>query len=216
MPELGALEDRVRHEVELWVRWLPRWKPGTHRARVRLCRRCFGSPVLAAAGLDQDAPHGVQHAFSMRMKHIIDSSVEEYTAKNLPSLHQEIRAAEARRALQPYRAGDGLDPEHLGLDLDPDPDPEQPFLFTLSELETVEAERTPAPPQRQFSEDEKAALRAEVKLADEFAKLLGHRMCIELGWHKKAIRAALDELIEPQIAELMAELERQLDSPLWG
>ena len=95
-PVEGSVEARVSHEVDRWLAWLPRWRPGTHRARVRLCQRCFGSPILAAAGLEVDVPHPVQHAFSMRMKGIIDLAVDDYTARNLPMLHREIRLAEER------------------------------------------------------------------------------------------------------------------------
>lgn len=215
MSDRSAVEARVAHEVDLWIRWLPRWKPGTHRSRIRVCRRCFGSPILAAAGLDTDVPHGVQHAFSMRIAHVIEDAVDEYTEHNLPSLYREVRANEDRKSRRTYRPGEGLDPEHLGLDLDPEPDPVQPFLFTLGELEEAVAAESNMPEPRAFSEAEKRALRAEVALADEFAKSVGRRVCIELGWHKATIREALDRLIEPQIADLMAELERQLDSPLW-
>ncbi len=214
MPDRGTIEDQVSHEVGLWMRWLPRWHPGTHRTRRQLCRHCFGSPVLRAAGLDGDAPHGVQHAFSMRMKGIIDREVERYTEQNLPNLSREIQATEARKALRNYRAGDGLDPEHAGLELDPEPEPGQPFLFTLAELDHADAQVNAEPPPP-LSEEEKQALRAELALADEHAQQIGGRVCHALAEHRDAIRAALNELVEPQIAELMADLGRELDSPSW-
>ena len=155
----GSIEARVSHEVDRWLAWLPRWRPGTHRGRVRLCTRCFGSPILAAAGLDVDVPHPVQHAFSMRMKGIIDGAVDDYTARNLPMLHREIRLAEERKARRPYRAGEGLDPEFLGLDLDPEPVPDQPFLFTLTGLEADAAAEADEPAPRPFTPTEKDALR---------------------------------------------------------
>ena len=34
----GSIEARVSHEVDRWLAWLPRWRPGTHRARVRSAR----------------------------------------------------------------------------------------------------------------------------------------------------------------------------------
>lgn len=211
----GSIEARVSHEVDRWLHWLPRWRPGTHRARVRLCQRCFGSPILAAAGLDVDIPHPVQHAFSMRMKGIIDDAVDDYTARNLPMLHREIRLAEARKARRPYRAGEGLDPEYRGLELDPDPVPDQPFLFTLSGLEADVAAEAAEPAPRPFTPDEKDALREEVRLADDFAKQVGRRICAELAQHRRRIGSAVERLVEPQVADLLADLERELDAPGW-
>lgn len=211
----GQVEARVSHEVDEWLRWLPRWRPGTHRGRVRLCKRCFGSPILSAAGLADGVPHGVQHAFSMRMKTIIDSEVDEYTSRNLPLLHREIRLAEDRKARRPYRAGEGLDPEFAGLELDPEPVDDQPFLFTLGGLEEQAAASALEPPPRAFSEEEKAALRTEVKLADDFAKQIGRRICIAVALESSRLRTSVDDLVEPQIAELLADLDRELDSPSW-
>ena len=211
----GSIEARVSHEVDRWLAWLPRWRPGTHRARVRLCTRCFGSPILAAAGLDVDVPHPVQHAFSMRMKAIIDAAVDDYTARNLPMLHREIRLAEERKARRPYRAGEGLDPEFLGLELDPEPVPDQPFLFTLTGLEADAAAEAAEPAPRPFTMDEKEALREEVRLADDFAKQLGRRICSELTHHRERIGIAVAEFVEPQIEDLLADLDRELDSPGW-
>nr|WP_155842649.1 spermidine/putrescine ABC transporter substrate-binding protein [Agromyces luteolus] len=196
--------------------WLPRWRPGTHRGRVRLCTRCFGSPILAAAGLDVDVPHPVQHAFSMRMKGIIDVAVDDYTARNLPMLHREIRLAEERKARRPYRAGEGLDPEFLGLELDPDPTPGEPFLFTLQGLEADAAAEAAEPAPRPFTPQEKEALREEVRLADDFAKQLGRRICAELARHRQRIANAVERLVEPQVAELLADLDRELDAPGWA
>lgn len=212
----GSIEARVSHEVDRWLAWLPRWRPGTHRGRVRLCTRCFGSPILAAAGLDVDVPHPVQHAFSMRMKGIIDGAVDDYTARNLPMLHREIRLAEERKARRPYRAGEGLDPEFLGLDLDPEPVPDQPFLFTLTGLEADAAAEADEPAPKPFTPTEKDALREEVRLADEFAKQLGRRICVELAQHRERIGAAVVAYVEPQVEELLADLDRELDAPGWS
>lgn len=211
----GSIEAQVSHEVDRWLAWLPRWRPGTHRARVRLCTRCFGSPILTAAGLDVDVPHPVQHSFSMRMKGIIDLAVDDYTARNLPMLHREIRLAEDRKARRPYRAGEGLEPEFLGLDLDPEPVPDQPFLFTLSGLEADAAAEAREPAPRPFTMEEKEALREEVRLADDFAKQLGRRICVELAQHRARIGDAVTEFVEPQVEDLLADLERELDSPGW-
>ena len=85
-----SLETQVSQAVDAWLAWLPRWEPATHRGRVAPCRRCFGSPILSAAGLGADVPHGVQHGLSTRMKTIIDRAVAEYTALNLPMLQAEL------------------------------------------------------------------------------------------------------------------------------
>lgn len=214
MPDRGTLDDQVAHEVTLWIRWLPRWKPESHRARLRICRRCFGSPVLLAAGLDQDVPHGVQHAFSMRMKSIVDAAVDDYTERNLPNLHREIARTESAKSRRKYRAGDGLDPEHLGLELDPDPDPQQPFLFTLEELDTQDAieHREPVEP---FTEEQKQALRNEIALADDYAKSVGAAQCAAVRQHRLHIRAAIDQYVEPHIAAILEDLEHELKSSAW-
>ncbi|UOQ88247.1 spermidine/putrescine ABC transporter substrate-binding protein [Agromyces endophyticus] len=212
----GSVEARVSHEVDRWLQWLPRWRPGSHRARTRLCQRCFGSPIIAAAGLDVDVPHPVQHAFSMRMKGIIDDAVDDYTARNLPMLHREIRLAEERKARRPYRAGEGLDPEYLGLELDPEPVPDQPFLFTLGGLEADTAAEANEPAPRPFTPEEKEALREEVRLADDFAKQLGRRICVELAQHRYRIGNAIERLVEPQVADMLADLDRELDAPGWA
>lgn len=214
MPERTNLEDQVSHEVALWLRWLPRWQPPAHRSRVRICRRCFGSPVLVAAGLDDDVPHGVQHAFSMRMKRIVDDAVDDYTERNLPNLQREIDATERANARRRYRATEGLDPEHRGLDLDPDPEPGQPFLFTLEELDLQDQaeHREPAAP---FTDEQKHALRAEIALADDYAKSVGQAVCAAVRQHRDHIARGLAEFIEPQIAEMMADLERHLNAPDW-
>lgn len=151
----------------------------------------------------------------MRMKGIIDLAVDEYTGRNLPLLHREIGLAEERKARRRYRAGEGLAPEHAGLALDPDPSPDQPFLFTLSGLEADAAAEAAEPAPRPFTRDEKEALRAEVHLADEFAKQLGRRVCVELAQHRGRIADAVAEVVEPQVAELLADLDRELDAPGW-
>lgn len=212
-PVDGSVEARVGVEVDRWLAWLPRWRPSTHSQRARLCQRCFGSPIIAAAGLD-GAPHPVQHALSMRMKGIIDRAVDDYTARNLPFLAREIRLADERKARRAYRASEGLDPEHAGLDVDPEPNPGEPFLFTLSGLEAETAAETEVSPPP-FTPEEKAALRDEVHLADEFAKQVGRRICIEITQYRTRIDAAIATFVEPQIADLLSDLERELDAPGW-
>jgi len=216
-----SVETRVSHEVDNWLRWLPRWRPGTHRSRARLCRQCFGSPVIAAAGLNEDVPHAVQHALAMRMKIVVDASVDEYTEQHLPLLARELRLDEARRARRLYRPREGLDPEYKGLDLDPPAAPEAPYLFTLAELsewsdvETAEPEPEPEPPAAPLSAEEKAAVLGEVAIADKFAAEAGRRLCAELALHRKRIRAGVAEFVEPQVQAMLADLESTLDSPLW-
>jgi len=54
-----------------------------------------------------------------------------------------------------------------------------------------------------------------VRLAVEFAKQLGRRICLELGQHRDRIGGALTRYVEPQVAELLADLDRELDAPGW-
>ena len=46
---MDGIDGRVRGAVDLWLRWLPRWQIGTARPRTRICRKCTGSPIAAAA-----------------------------------------------------------------------------------------------------------------------------------------------------------------------
>lgn len=225
----GSIEARVSHEVDLWLRWLPKWQPGTHRARMRLCRTCFGSPVIAAAGLTTDVPHAVQHSMSMRMKLIIDAAVDDYTDRNLPLLQRELEEAERRDRAQHYHPSEGLGPEAAGLELDPEPEDGQPFLFTLGELAAGSAPDAAGATGREsaasgpalplepppLSEEEKQAIRAEVRLADEFAQQVGRRVCAELVQHRERITGGVARYVEPQVVALLADLGRELDSPMW-
>lgn len=211
----GSIEARVSHEVELWLRWLPTWHPGTHRARTRLCRRCFGSPVIAAAGLVEDVPHAVQHSLSMRMKVIVDAAVDTYTERNLPLLRRELRLIDERRSNHGYRPNEGLDPAYNGLDLDPEPIAGQPTLFTFAELSQAEPVAAAPPRSAPLSAEEKQSLKQEIALADECAKQAGKRVCLELAEHRDRMRQAIDTLVEPQVQALLADLESELDSPSW-
>ena len=227
-----SIETRVDHEVENWLRWITRWRPATHRGRSRLCRQCFGSPIVSAAGLAVDVPHVVQHALSMRMRIVIDASVDEYTELNLPLLAHELNLSERRESARAYRPAEGLDPEFRGLDLDPQPTADAPYLFTFSEL----ADQQPADPQLSDSQptpaqanddheqsallppltpEEKAALSAELRLADTFATQVGRRVCAELTQQRPRLLAAIAQFVEPQVQALLADLESTLDSPLW-
>ncbi|RLQ85386.1 spermidine/putrescine ABC transporter substrate-binding protein [Mycetocola zhadangensis] len=206
-----SLDTRVSQAVDAWLKWLPRWQPSTHQGRTRLCRRCFGSPVMAAVGLDHDVPHAVQHGLSTRIKSIVDDVVDEYTVRNLPLLQRELDAAEERKA-RSYRPDRGLDPEFDGLPVDPDPVPGEPYLFTLAGLAGAEepvAEDLPAP----LTEEEKAALRTEIRLADECAIHAGKLVCLAIEPHRERILEAVARYVEPQIEALLADLTLELDAP---
>ena len=206
-----SLETQVDQAVEAWLRWVPRWEPATHRGRVAPCRRCLGSPILSAAGIGSNTPHGVQHGLSTRIKTIVDHAVAEYTARNLPMLQRELDQQAARNRARSYRPAVGLDPEFVGLPLDPEPVPGAPFLFTIAGLadEAVD-DLPPLPP---LSDEAKVALRQEVALADEYANMVGREICGILLRHRIYIQAAISQHVEPQIEALLAELTDSLDSP---
>lgn len=206
-----SLETQVSQAVDAWLRWLPRWQPATHRGRVAPCRRCFGSPVLSAAGLGSDVPHGVQHGLSTRVKTIVDQAVAAYTARNLPMLQAELDQQAARNRARSYRPSEGLDPEFEGLPLDPEPMPGAPFLFTISGLADEANADIPALPP--LSEEAKAALRQEVALADDYANMIGREVCSILLHHRLRIQAAVSQHVEPQIAAMLDELTKSLDAP---
>lgn len=206
-----SLETQVSQAVDAWLRWLPRWEPATHRGRVAPCRRCLGSPVLSAAGLGSDVPHGVQHGLSTRIKTIVDRAVAEYTARNLPMLQSELDQQAARNRARSYRPAEGLEPEYEGLPLDPEPVPGAPFLFTLEGLASEAEQEVPSLPP--LSEEAKAALRQEVALADEYANMVGREICGLLLQHRLRVQAALAEFVEPQIEAMLADLTRSLDAP---
>ncbi len=197
--------------VAAWLRWIPRWTPATHRGRVAPCRRCLGSPVLSAAGIGSDVPHGVQHGLSTRIKTIVDQAVTAYTAQNLPMLQRELEQQAAHNRARGYRPTEDLAPEFEGMPLDPDPVPGAPFLFTLSGL--ADEASVDLPPLAPLSEEAKAALRQEVALADEYANLVGREICGILLRHRLAVQAAITQYVEPQIEAMLAELTEALDSP---
>lgn len=206
-----SLETQVRQAVDAWLRWLPRWEPATHRGRVAPCRRCLGSPVLSAAGLGSDVPHGVQHGLSTRVKTIVDRAVSRYTALNLPVLQAELDQQAERNRARSYRPGEGLEPEYDGLPLDPEPTPGAPFLFTIEGLANEIAEEAPSLPP--LTEEAKAALRQEVGLADEYANMVGREICGLLLTHRLRIQAGVAEFVEPQIERMLNELTESLDAP---
>jgi len=211
---VDSLEGQVRTAVDAWLRWLPRWRIGTARARTRVCRVCFGSPVAVAAGFDGDVPHAVQHALLNRLRHIVDDEVDSYTTRNLPLVTRELRRA-AEVGVDGYRPDEGLALEFDGLDVDPEPEPGQPFLFTLEGLAAEEAARHAAGPddEPEFSDEAKAALRRELALADEHAQSVGTAVCFAVVGQRERIADAVDRLVEPQVEELLAELSRTLEPP---
>lgn len=206
-----SLETEVSQAVDAWLRWLPRWEPATHRGRVAPCRRCFGSPILSAAGLGSDVPHGVQHGLSTRIKTIVDHAVAGYTAQNLPMLQAELDQQAARNRARSYRPSEGLDPEFEGMPLDPEPVPGSPFLFTISGLANEADADVPALPP--LSSEAKAALRQEVGLADDYANMVGRDVCAILLHHRLRIQEGVGRYVEPQIAAMLDELTRSLDVP---
>lgn len=206
-----SLETQVDQAVEAWLRWVPRWEPATHRGRVAPCRRCLGSPILSAAGIGANVPHGVQHGLSTRIKTIVDHAVAEYTARNLPMLQRELDQQAERNRSRSYRPSENLAPEFEGMPLDPDPVPGAPFLFTIAGLADDEsADLPPLPP---LSEEAKSALRQEVGLADEYANMVGREICGILLRHRLNVQAAISQHVEPQIEALLEELTSSLDSP---
>ncbi|WP_130176094.1 spermidine/putrescine ABC transporter substrate-binding protein [Cryobacterium sp. SO1] len=208
----ASIESRVDREVEAWLRWVPRWRPGTHRARSRLCQQCFGSPVLRAAGLDTDVPHAVQHPLSMRIKTLVDDEVETYTAQNLPLLNRELGLIELRRAAQSYHPLEGLGPEFDGVDLDAPPtELDEPYLFTFEEFAPPPSADDPELVPPPLSIEEKAALKVEMRLADDYATLVGKRVCAALRGHKPALQNAVATFVEPHVQALLADLGSTLD-----
>ncbi|MCR2784902.1 MULTISPECIES: spermidine/putrescine ABC transporter substrate-binding protein [unclassified Microbacterium] len=206
-----SLETQVSQAVDAWLRWLPRWEPATHRGRIAPCRRCFGSPVLSAAGLGSDVPHGVQHGLSTRIKTIVDHAVAVYTAQNLPMLQAELDQQAARNRARSYRPAEDLEPEFEGLPLDPEPQPGAPFLFTIAGLaQEADADVPDLPP---LGPEAKAALRQEVGLADDYANMIGREICAILLRHRLRIQAGVTQYVEPQIAAMLDELTRSLDAP---
>ncbi|MGO1538381.1 MAG: spermidine/putrescine ABC transporter substrate-binding protein [Leucobacter sp.] len=206
------MTDRVSAGVDAWLRWLPKWTPGTHRGKSRLCRRCTGSPVLAAAGITGDTPHQVTHALVSRMHRIIDKRVDEYTADELPTLHAELTGAEIWRA-GGFDPSAGLDPEFEGIDPDPEFESgEQPVLFTMAGL-AEEVKPDPPLPQPPLSPEEKRRLRAEIDLADRCAAEAGREVCFALVEHKGEIGAALQRFVEPQVQAMLEDLSKYLEPP---
>lgn len=206
-----VIADRVAVAVDAWLRWLPTWQPGTHRGRSRMCRRCTGSPVLAAAGIAGDVPHQVAHALTSRMQRIVDRAVDEYTERELPHLQAELSGEQIWNA-GGFEPGAGLDPEFDGVDLDPEPEDGQPFLFTLAGL-AEEARPEPGLPRPPLTAEEKARIRQEIELADRRAHDVGQQVCFALVAHRPRVQAAVQRFVEPQIQAMLEELARHLEAP---
>ncbi|GAA4776769.1 spermidine/putrescine ABC transporter substrate-binding protein [Microbacterium gilvum] len=204
-----SLDTQVTQAVDAWLRWVPTWTPATYKGRGAPCRRCLGSPVLSAAGVGSDVPHGVQHGLSTRMKSIVDRAVASYTERNLPLLQVELDQQSARNRARSYRPRENLDPEYEGLPLDPEPVPGAPFLFTLEGM-AGEEEVPSLPP---LSHEAKEALRREIALADEYANLVGRELCSLLLAHRLRIQQAVAQHVEPQVEAMLAELTEALDTP---
>jgi len=209
----SSIDTRVDAAVDSWLRWLPTWSPGTHRGRARLCRRCTGSPMISAAGIDVDVPHQVLHALVSRLQRIIDRDVDEFTANELPALHAELTGEDLWNS-GGYDPAAGLDPEFEGLDPDPEPEEsEQPYLFTLSGLaeETRPEATLPRPP---LSPEEKRRIRREIELADAHADSVGREVCFAVMSHRARITTAIERFVEPQIRAMLDDLSRHLEPPV--
>ncbi|KQO62955.1 hypothetical protein [Curtobacterium sp. Leaf261] len=202
---MDGIDGRVRNAVDVWLRWLPRWQIGSARPRTRICRKCTGSPIATAAGFGPDVPHTVQHALIGRVSTIVESAVDEYTAKNLPLLGRELDRMAARKRHAGYQPDADLSPEFAGLDVDPEPQPGEPFLFTLAELAGTGAAADQAP-REPLSDEAKAALRHEIALSDECARSTGTAVCLALVEHRERIAEAVERLVEPQIMALVSDM----------
>lgn len=208
----ATIEDRVSAAVDAWLRWVPRWSPGTHRGRARPCARCTGSPFLTAAGLTGDVPHQVTHALISRLQRIIDREVDDFTAAELPALHAELTQDELWRA-GGYDPAANLAPEYEGLDPDPEPgDAAQPFLFTLTGL-AEETQPEPPLPRPPLSAGEKRQIRDEIGRADAHAEECGRAVCFALLTHRERITVAVARFVEPQIRAMLDELSLGLEPP---
>lgn len=209
---VGTIDERVGVAVDAWLRWVPSWSPSSQRTRSRLCGKCTGSPIVAAAGLGGDVPHQVTHALVSRMHRIIDKQVEEYTAAELPALHAELADQDMWQA-GGYDPAAGLDPEFDGVDPDPEPgDDGQPFLFTLAGL-AEETRPEPPLPRPPLSADEKQRLRREIELVDAYSSRVGQELCFALMSHQARVQAAISRFVEPQIRAMLDELSRHLEPP---
>ncbi|WP_166985654.1 spermidine/putrescine ABC transporter substrate-binding protein [Canibacter zhoujuaniae] len=201
----------IKKAVTEWTLWAQRWEPSRARVRQRLCRLCYGSPIVAAAGFPDDVPHQVKHALVARVHRLIDKRVAEVTAAKLPLLHAELTAAEQWQAGR-FDPRTGLGPELDGMDLDPEPDDASaPFLFTLEDMANATA--APVLPQPPLTREEKERLRYEIDLADQISQAAGTAVCFALMELQAQIRLTVVRYIEPQLRVLLEELSKHLDVP---
>lgn len=208
---MDGIDGRVRNAVDVWLRWLPRWQIGTARPRTRICRRCTGSPIAAAAGFGPDVPHPVQHALIGRMSAIVEDAVDDYTAKNLPLLQRGSsgprHASDARGTSRPRgcrrssRAWTSTRSRSRG---------SRSCSPSVSLAGTGADAQEPREP---LSDEAKAALRHEIELSDEAARSTGTAVCLALLDHRERIAEAVERLVEPQIAALVSDMFRGLDGP---
>lgn len=206
------LPERVDQAIQTWTNWLTRWAPPTHRGRQRLCRRCTGSPLVAASGFASDTPHQVVHALVSRLHRVIERAVDTYTADHLPVLQAELDGAALWKAGE-YNPNEGLDAEYEGIDHDPViEEGEQPYLFTFAEL-AESTKQEPALPRPPLTPAEKQQLRQEIELADRLADSMGQEICFLLLQHQDRIRGAVERFVDPHIQALLEELSRNLESP---
>lgn len=209
---LEHLPQLVTNAVDAWAGWLTQWMPPKQRVRARVCPKCTGSPLVAAAGFPGDTPHQVTHALIARMHRLIDKEVDKYTREFLPILQSELDGSDIWNA-GAYDPGAGLDAEYDGVDPDAvEPRGEQPFLFTFAELQKAEGpgEVLPRPP---LTQAEKRQLKMEIDVADRFADQVGRVICFELLDHQVGIRQAIQRFVDPQIQQLLDELSRNLQAP---
>lgn len=206
------LAERVSHAVAEWSAWVPDWRPPLHRGRSRVCRRCTGSPVLAAAGLSRAVPHQVSHALTVRIERIVEEAVDRFTEADLPLLHAEL-LGEQLWSPSRFSPHAGLPPELDGLDLDPEPEDGQPYLFTLAELAADLGPEEAVLPRPPLTEAEKHALRREIEQADLCADAVGREVCFVLLQHQTHISQTIARFVEPQIQALLDTLSLALDSP---
>lgn len=177
-----------------------------------MCRRCTGSPLVAAARFDADTPHEVIHALTSRLHRVIEGVVDEYTATNLPMLQSELDGAELWSA-GAYDPSKGLDAEYDGIDHDPELDEgEQPYLFTFAEL-AESSKPEPALPRPPLTSAEKQQLRQEIEMADRLADAVGREICFLLLGYQREIRRAVERFVVPQVQALLDDLSRNLEAP---
>ena len=197
--------------MDAWLAWLPRWEPSTHRGRVAPCRRCFGSPVLSAAGLGADVPHGVQHGLSTRIKTIVDRVGRRVHRAEPADAAGRARPAGGAQPRPQLPAGRGARARVRGSAARPRSRARRAVpLHDLGHGRRGGC-RHPGPPP--LSDEAKAALRQEVGLADDYANMVGREVCTILLHHRLRIQAAIGEYVEPQIEAMLEELTRSLDAP---